>query len=60
MTQANLETVYEAMARAVDAVGPAQAELYLAKLALALADELGDADRALAAIAECQAGLEAG
>ena len=57
MTQADLEIVYEALAQAIDRAGPAQAEVYLAKLALALADERGDSDRVCAAIAECETGL---
>lgn len=57
MTQDDLERVYEAMAEAVDAVGPERSELFLAKLALALADELGAADGCLAVIAECRVGL---
>ncbi|MGD9862335.1 MAG: hypothetical protein AB7S99_03890 [Pseudodonghicola sp.] len=58
MTQDDLETVYEALAQAIDGVAAEARELYLAKLALALADTLGDAPRALAVIAECATGLD--
>lgn len=59
MTQEQLEQVYEALAQAIDRAGPEQAEVYLAKLALALAEDLGSADRALAVIAECETGIGA-
>lgn len=57
MTQDDLEQVYEALAQAIDRAGPEQAEVYLAKLALALAEELGDGARVQAVIAECETGL---
>lgn len=53
MTPTDVERIYEAMAGAIDAAGPGQAEVMLARLALALAHELGDAERALALIAAC-------
>jgi hypothetical protein len=59
MTRPDLETMYEALAQAIDAVGPDQAALYLAKVALALAAELDDAARALAVIDRCLTGLVA-
>lgn len=59
MTQDDLEQVYEALAQAIDRAGPEQAQVYLAKLALALAEELGDSDRVQAVIAECETGLGA-
>lgn len=40
-----LETVYDALAQAIDAVGPARSELFLVKLALINAQALGDAER---------------
>lgn len=55
MTHQDLETVYEALATGIDAVGPEQAQVYLAKIALALADALNDSPATLAIIAECQA-----
>jgi len=57
MTGTDLEPVYEALALALDRVGPEQAQVYLAKVALALADELGNAHRALAVLSECESGL---
>lgn len=59
MTQEQLEQIYEALAQAIDRAGPEQAAVYLAKLALALAEDLGNADRALAVIAECETGIGA-
>ncbi|MBV6634695.1 MAG: hypothetical protein KI788_02165 [Mameliella sp.] len=58
MTQAELECVYEAMAVAIDDVGPDRGEVFLAKLALALAEDLGRTERVLEVIAECRSGLE--
>ena len=55
MTHQDLETVYEALATGIDAVGPEQAQVYLAKIALALADALNDPPATLAIITECQA-----
>lgn len=52
-----LETFYEALAVAIDKAGPAGREAMLTRLALLLAHELGDRDRALSAIA---ASLKAG
>ncbi|MCC7411208.1 MAG: DUF2783 domain-containing protein [Gammaproteobacteria bacterium] len=56
---AALERIYEALARALDAVDPADESLFLAKLALALANEIGDVGRIEAAIASARAGLPA-
>ncbi len=58
MSEASIEDVYEVIARGIDRVGPYRAELFLAKLALALAHELGAHERALALIEACQADLE--
>jgi hypothetical protein len=49
MTARDVETVYEALARGVDAAGP-DSELFLAKAALLLAREIGDAGRVVALI----------
>jgi len=38
-----LETVYDALAQAIDAAGPDKAQLFLVKLALLNANALGDA-----------------
>ena len=40
-----LEAVYDALANAIDHVGPAKTELFLVKLALLNADALGDPTR---------------
>lgn len=57
MTQQELETIHEALAEAIDTVAEDRRELYLAKLALALAEALGDLPLALAVIEECKTGL---
>lgn len=54
MTAAELESMYEALADSVDAVGEKAAPLFLAKVALALAEELDDAEAAKAIFKECQ------
>lgn len=46
-----LERVFEAISRGVDAAGAAEAPGLLARLALLLAEEIGDADRVLALVA---------
>ena len=38
-----LETVYDALAQAIDAAGPDKAQLFLVKLAMLNANALGDA-----------------
>lgn len=55
---ADLEQVYERLAAAIDAVGPERESLFLAKLALALAHELGDRDAALACIEKARQDLD--
>lgn len=57
MSQHDLEPVYDALAEAIDAVGPEQSEIYLAKVALALAERLGNVEETLATITECKTGL---
>ena len=52
MRQAEVEQVYEALARAYDAAGPDRGEVFLGKVALLLAHEIGDAARVLALIAD--------
>jgi hypothetical protein len=42
---ADLETVYDLLATAIDEVGPEKSELFLVKLALLNAQALGDAAR---------------
>jgi hypothetical protein len=57
LTLPGLEATYDRLAEAIDAVGEAQSERLLVKLALLLAQELGDADRVAALIAVAQADL---
>lgn len=45
LSQAELEATYDRLADAIDAAGPDRSELLLVKLALLLAQDLGDADR---------------
>lgn len=54
---AGLEAVYEAMAETLDTLPPDVREVYLAKLALLMAEALGDTDRALAAVRAARAHL---
>jgi hypothetical protein len=57
LSQADLEATYDRLAEAIDAAGADKSELMLVKLALLLAQDLGDADRVAALIAEAQADL---
>ena len=57
MSPDEVETVYEAMARQIDAVGAEHSELFLAKLALLLAERLDDTGAALDAIASAAVNL---
>ncbi len=59
MTPSEVETVYEALARQIDATPPNLRELFLAKLALLLAHELGDATRVTHLVAEAAQSLDA-
>lgn len=54
MTPQELETVYEALARGIDAAGPDHAQVYLAKVALALAHDMNDTRAALSIIESCK------
>ena len=45
LTIGGLETVYDALATAIDQAGPDKAELFLVKLALLQAKALGDAEQ---------------
>lgn len=57
LSQADLEATYDRLAEAIDAAGADRSELMLVKLALLLAQDLGDADRVAALIAEAQTDL---
>lgn len=50
MTFEGLEAFYEALAEAIDLAGPDERELFLTRLALLLANEFQDPDRAIAMI----------
>ena len=52
MTPSDVEVVYEALANAIDRVGPDQSELFLAKLALLLSREVGSAEKVLPLVTE--------
>ncbi|MFZ1104171.1 MAG: hypothetical protein WAN86_15230 [Hyphomicrobiaceae bacterium] len=51
MTFEHLERVYEGLAKAIDRAGPADEALLLTRLALLLAERLGDIDAVEACIA---------
>lgn len=57
MKQGDLEAVFEALALAIDEVGKEQSEIYLAKVVLALADDLDDVAHSQKVIEECKTGL---
>ena len=54
---AGLETVYDQLATAIDAVGAEKSELLLVKLALLAANELGNAGRFAEVLAAAQRDL---
>lgn len=53
LTFAELEGLYDELAKAIDLVGPGDDAVFLAKLLLALAREFGNADRISVLIQEC-------
>ncbi|MBO9513196.1 MAG: DUF2783 domain-containing protein [Variovorax sp.] len=48
-----LETLYDELATAIDQAGPERESVFLAKLALCMAQEWGDGARVSALIREC-------
>ena len=52
MEQAEIEAVYESLAMGIDAAGEGEAEIFLARVCLLFAREIGDRDRALELIAQ--------
>jgi len=44
LTESDVETLYETLAKAIDRAGPDKEAIFLAKLALLLAREIGDLD----------------
>lgn len=53
LTLAELETLYDELAEALDAVGPERESVFLAKLVLSMANEFGRAERISALIQDC-------
>jgi hypothetical protein len=53
----DLEALWERLADAIDAVGPERDRVFLAKLAIVLAQEIGDARRIDALISVARADL---
>jgi hypothetical protein len=58
MTQAELETIFDALAQGIDQAGEAS-EIFLAKVCLALAKDIDKADRVLDILAKAEANLDA-
>lgn len=50
----DLEVFYDELANAIDAVGPEQESVFLAKLVLSIAQEFGQTDRLSALVAQCK------
>lgn len=59
MTPTDVERVYDVLAETLDMVGMEKSELFLAKLALLLSNELGDAERVLNLINMASINLDA-
>ena len=55
---ADLETLFEELARAIDQIGPARESLYLTKLVLLLAEQAGDLGAIRRAMARARLQLE--
>lgn len=53
-----IEALFDQMATAIDGVGEAQESLFLVKLVLLMAAEIGDPDRITALIAEARNSLD--
>lgn len=53
LTQAELETLYDELAMALDAVGHERESVFLAKLILSMANEFGHVGRVSALIQDC-------
>jgi hypothetical protein len=60
LSENDLEIAYELIAAAVDRAGAERESLFLAKLALALANQLGDTDQVKEAIGMAESDLEGG
>ena len=55
---ATMEDVYAALAEGIDRHGPEASEMFLAKVALLLAEDSGDPDRALRLISDAQRNMD--
>jgi|TARA_X000000950_G_scaffold178987_1_gene217167 hypothetical protein len=53
-----MDDVYAALAEGIDRHGPEASEMFLAKLALLLAEDSGDPDRALRLIDDAQRNMD--
>ena len=58
MTPTDIETVYDCLALKIDEVAPEKSELFLAKLALLLSHEIGDAARVIELIEAAERNLD--
>ena len=59
MPEKTLEDVYAALAEGIDAAGPDKEAMFLSKVALLLANEISDPERALQLIADAQLNMDA-
>ena len=57
-TGSTMEDVYAALAEGIDRHGPESSEMFLAKVALLLAEDSGDPDRALRLISDAQRNMD--
>ena len=57
-TGSTMEDVYAALAEGIDRHGPESSEMFLAKVALLLAEDSGDPDRALQLISDAQRNMD--
>ncbi len=58
MGQATLEDVYSALAEGMDRHGPEKSEMFIAKVALLLANEIGSPQRCLDLISEAESNMD--
>ena len=58
MGQATLDDVYSALAEGIDRHGPEKSEMFIAKVALLLANEIGAPQRCLDLISEAESNMD--
>ena len=58
MSEMSMETVYTALAEGIDRHGPETSDMFLAKVCLLLAEELGNAERSLELIEAAQMNMK--